>query len=335
MVWGALLGVVGLRLGWILHFAVLSVRQAPAHERLRTLRCDFRMPTAVYGRRLLGLDGAAPSAEHSQRIGRMHQGIIESFKGLRSEALILGSLALAAWAALAAESNPPSYLTGISLELLFTGVVLTISGPLLFRMGGLRGTSMLLDTFVGLGYAAIVLWLAYAIAFVFGSSWRIAGAALAAMVLSRETIEVHAEIKRNRDILARPVAPNPPPAALPGVKVLLVGVDQPSSQRLRLALDNLAPTEFFEAADGIHAMEVATDARPHLAVVQAGSDSYGAFGLTRDLKASPELACPVIIILQRTADDWLGRWAGADATVPNDPDLFALAEVARHLLRRS
>jgi PleD family two-component response regulator len=65
--------------------------------------------------------------------------------------------------------------------------------------------------------------------------------------------------------------------------VLLVGVDQPSSQRLRLALDNLAPTEFFEAADGIQAMEVAKDARPYLAVVQAGSDSYGAFGLTRDL----------------------------------------------------
>ncbi len=59
---------------------------------------------------------------------------------------------------------------------------------------------------------------------------------------------------------------------------------------------------------------------------------YGGFGLTRDLKANPDTACPVILILDRFQDEWLGRWSGADALVNRPVDPFALAQVASRLL---
>ena len=59
---------------------------------------------------------------------------------------------------------------------------------------------------------------------------------------------------------------------------------------------------------------------------------YGGFGLTRDLKANPDTACPVILILDRFQDEWLGRWSGADALVNRPVDPFALALVASQLL---
>jgi len=67
-------------------------------------------------------------------------------------------------------------------------------------------------------------------------------------------------------------------------------------------------------------------------VVEVGVTPYGGFGLTRDLKAMPDLACPVIVILERMQDEWLGRWCGADALVNQPVDPFALAEAARRLL---
>jgi DNA-binding response OmpR family regulator len=72
---------------------------------------------------------------------------------------------------------------------------------------------------------------------------------------------------------------------------------------------------------------------PNLAVVEVGVTPYGGFGVTRDLKADPERSCPVILVLERFQDEWLGRWCGADALVNRPVDPFALAQVARRLLQ--
>ena len=123
------------------------------------------------------------------------------------------------------------------------------------------------------------------------------------------------------------------------VKILLVAREPSFRERLRLALERLEATgetvEFREAGDGNQAMVVAERAHPDLVVVEVGVTPYGGFGLTRDIKSFEDLTCPVIVILERPQDEWLGRWSGADALVNRPVDPFALAQVARRLVEES
>jgi DNA-binding response OmpR family regulator len=121
-------------------------------------------------------------------------------------------------------------------------------------------------------------------------------------------------------------------------KILLVGRQREFRDHLRLALERLEVTgetvRFLEASDGNQALALSEAEQPDLVVVEVGVTPYGGFGLTRDIKSFPELACPVVVILERPQDEWLGRWSGADALVNRPVDPFALAEVARRLLQR-
>jgi DNA-binding response OmpR family regulator len=119
-------------------------------------------------------------------------------------------------------------------------------------------------------------------------------------------------------------------------KILLVAAEPGSRERLRLALERLEAAgdeiEFLQADDGNVALAAAELEHPDLVVAEVGVTPYGAFGLTRDLKALPKVACPVIVLLERDQDEWLGRWSGADALVYRPVDPFALAQVAGRLL---
>lgn len=120
------------------------------------------------------------------------------------------------------------------------------------------------------------------------------------------------------------------------IKILLVADDPGFRDRLGLALERLELTgeevSFLEAANGNDALVLAESEFPDLVVTDVSVSSYGGLGLTRDLKANPETACPVILILDRFQDEWLGRWSGADALVNQPVDPFALAQVATRLL---
>jgi CheY-like chemotaxis protein len=120
------------------------------------------------------------------------------------------------------------------------------------------------------------------------------------------------------------------------IQILLVADDPGFRDRLRLALERLElsgeEVSFLEAVDGNDALVVAEARRPDLVVADVSVTPYGGFGLTRDLKANPETACPVILILDRFQDEWLARWSGADALVNRPVDPFALAQVASQLL---
>jgi CheY-like chemotaxis protein len=120
-------------------------------------------------------------------------------------------------------------------------------------------------------------------------------------------------------------------------QILLVADDPGFRDRLRLALERLElggeEVSFREAANGNDALVLVAAHRPDLVVADVSVSPYGGFGLTRDLKADPEAACPVILVLDRFQDEWLGRWSGADALVNRPVDPFALAEVASRLLQ--
>jgi CheY-like chemotaxis protein len=120
------------------------------------------------------------------------------------------------------------------------------------------------------------------------------------------------------------------------ITILLVADDPPVRERLRLALERLEAAgeevRFLEAANGNDALVTAETDRPDLAVVEVGVTPYGGFGVTRDLKADPARSCPVILLLERPQDEWLGRWCGADALVGRPVDPFALARAAGRLV---
>jgi CheY-like chemotaxis protein len=120
-------------------------------------------------------------------------------------------------------------------------------------------------------------------------------------------------------------------------QILLVADDPGFRDRLALALERLElsgqEVSFLEAANGNDALVLAEAHRPDLVVADVSVSPYGGFGLTRDLKADQETACPVILVLDRFQDEWLGRWSGADALVNRPVDPFALAEVASRLLQ--
>ena len=121
------------------------------------------------------------------------------------------------------------------------------------------------------------------------------------------------------------------------IQILLVADDPGFRDRLALALERLElsgeEVSFLEAANGNDALVLAEAHEPDLVVADVSVSPYGGFGLTRDLKATPHIACPVILILDRIQDEWLGRWSGADALVNRPVDPFALAQVASRLLQ--
>jgi CheY-like chemotaxis protein len=121
------------------------------------------------------------------------------------------------------------------------------------------------------------------------------------------------------------------------IQILLVADDPGFRERLGLALERLElsgeEVSFLEAANGNDALVIAEARQPDLVVADVPVTPYGGFGLTRDLKSRPETACPVILILDRFQDEWLGRWSGADALVNRPVDPFALAQVASELLQ--
>jgi CheY-like chemotaxis protein len=121
------------------------------------------------------------------------------------------------------------------------------------------------------------------------------------------------------------------------IQILLVADDPGFRDRLALALERLElsgeEVSFLEAANGNDALVLAEAHEPDLVVADVSVSPYGGVGLTRDLKANPEIACPVILVLDRIQDEWLGRWSGADALVNRPVDPFALAQVASRLLQ--
>src|SRR5919197_2000970 len=105
------------------------------------------------------------------------------------------------------------------------------------------------------------------------------------------------------------------------MKVLLVSADPSVRDQLAVVArsvqrgpDRGEPVEVLEAADGVRGIALAWKHRPEVVVADEITSRAGAFALTRDLKgADPPYPGRVVILLEREADEWLARWAGADA----------------------
>jgi DNA-binding response OmpR family regulator len=115
------------------------------------------------------------------------------------------------------------------------------------------------------------------------------------------------------------------------VKVLLASEDP----RARAwVIGALGPGwEVAEASTGIEARRIVEKEPPDLLISDETMEGYGAFGLTRDVKALPNPPA-VVILLERAQDDWLAKWSGADRWLVRPIDPFELAAAARSLADR-
>ena len=118
------------------------------------------------------------------------------------------------------------------------------------------------------------------------------------------------------------------------VKVLLVTADpevrtqmQVAARALRRRMDPADTLEVFEA-DGDRGARLAWRERPDVVLADEITSHAGAFALTKELKgAEPPFAGRVIILLDRSQDEWLAEWSGADAWLVKPADPFRLADL--------
>jgi DNA-binding response OmpR family regulator len=115
------------------------------------------------------------------------------------------------------------------------------------------------------------------------------------------------------------------------MRVLLVSADPTTRETLaltaRCAGRSGSELEILEASDGLAGRELAWKHRPQVVVADEITSRMGAFALARDLKgADPAFPGRVVILLDRSQDQWLAAWSGADAWFVKPVNPFELAE---------
>jgi len=110
--------------------------------------------------------------------------------------------------------------------------------------------------------------------------------------------------------------------------LLIVSRSERARAWMRRALD--PAWEIDEASNGLEALKRARDDGDYdLVIADETTEPFGAFGLARELKILPEPPA-VIVLLERTQDNWLAKWSGTDRwlTQPIDPFELVREDVA-------
>ena len=91
--------------------------------------------------------------------------------------------------------------------------------------------------------------------------------------------------------------------------------------------------EVLFAVDARDAWKLMKNTTPAVVVVDLQTGSAGGFGLTKDMRETSRLAgIPVLILLEREQDAWLGKQSGADCVRLKPIDSSNLAGDVRALL---
>jgi DNA-binding response OmpR family regulator len=116
------------------------------------------------------------------------------------------------------------------------------------------------------------------------------------------------------------------------MKVLLVSADPAVRETMALTVRSARRSvgveiSFLEAADGLAGRSLAWKHRPEVVVADEITSRMGAFALARELKvADPPFPGRVLILLDRSQDEWLASWSGADAWFVKPVNPFELAD---------
>lgn len=121
-------------------------------------------------------------------------------------------------------------------------------------------------------------------------------------------------------------------------RVLLYSDNADTRALVRLALGaRLAPElpelDLTEVATSPTVLgEFAAD-RVDLAILDGEASPVGGMGLAKQLRDEFDPCPPLLVIIARSADQWLAHWSRADASVAAPIDPIDLAETVANLLR--
>jgi len=119
------------------------------------------------------------------------------------------------------------------------------------------------------------------------------------------------------------------------MKVLVVSADpavleqmEVIARSVRRRLGPRDPLQILEASDGVRAARLAWRERPEVVLADEITSRAGAFALTKELKgADPPFPGRIIVLLDRSQDEWLAEWSGADGWAVKPFDPFELADL--------
>jgi DNA-binding response OmpR family regulator len=123
------------------------------------------------------------------------------------------------------------------------------------------------------------------------------------------------------------------------VKVLVVSDDSRVRELMAVVGRSAARStgnrvEVEEAKDGLAGMRLAWRDLPEVVIADQISSRAGGFALARDLTgADPRFPGRIVVLLDRSQDEWLARWSGADAWFVKPIDPFALADTVARFAR--
>ncbi|MCC2593428.1 response regulator [Tessaracoccus sp. OS52] len=123
-------------------------------------------------------------------------------------------------------------------------------------------------------------------------------------------------------------------------KVLLFSDDRTVREEVRLTLGrrvarDLPEIEIFEVATGPALLRTldAGGTDYSLIIMDGDAQPEGGFGLAHQVKQEYANCPPVLLLIRRVADAWLGTWTEAEALSPFPVDPIRLPEQVAELLR--
>lgn len=125
------------------------------------------------------------------------------------------------------------------------------------------------------------------------------------------------------------------------LRVLLFSDDRTVREQVRLTLGrrvarDLPEIEVLEVATGralLRALDASTDYG--LIIMDGEAQPEGGFGLAHQVKEEYANCPPVLLLVARAADAWLGTWSRAEGLSPYPVDPIALPAQVANLLRAS
>ena len=123
------------------------------------------------------------------------------------------------------------------------------------------------------------------------------------------------------------------------LKVLLFSGDRTVREQVRLALgtkvaSDLPPIEIEEVATGPVMLKKLDASLDYALVIMDGeAQPEGGFGLAHQIKEEYENCPPVLLLVARAADAWLGTWSRAEALSAYPIDPIRLPSQVADLLR--
>lgn len=118
-------------------------------------------------------------------------------------------------------------------------------------------------------------------------------------------------------------------------RIMVYSDDRTVREQVRLALGKtLAGRELdlVEIATGPAAINAMDTSEFDLLILDGEAVPYGGMGLCHQLKSEFEDCPPVLILLARVADAWLGTWSEAEAMAPYPLDPVTLPQQVAGLL---